>query len=182
MKACWVLLNVSWIRHPHVIRPFRHRCHRLHCRLGYVCPNFIFRLQTIRCSVLLSSGPYRLPQPFLEYLARMCTCCRHSMAAYHFLCLKIAAVWLNLLTDHVDVVSFDLSRHIWKLGKERFFHIHVSCGMDVRVWNTRRTLDSDIGWVVPHKKTINILYAYILLAYSTIMRTLRPYCSWTTRA
>jgi len=42
------------------------------------------------------------------------------MAVYHFRCLKIVGVCLNLLTDHVDLVSFDLSRHTSNLGKERF--------------------------------------------------------------
>jgi len=114
------VINIRWMRYPHVIRPFRHWCHMLDYRLGYVCPNFIFRLQTIRCSVLLSSGPHRLSQTFLEYVAWTCSCYWHSMAAYHFRFLKIAGVWLNLLTDHVAVVSFDLSRHTSKRGKERF--------------------------------------------------------------
>jgi hypothetical protein len=145
-KACCVLL--------HIFRPFRHRCHRSHFRLGHACPNFIFRLQTIHCSVLLSSKPFRWSKPFLEYLAWTCSCSRPSIAAYHFRCVTIAGVWLKLLTDHVDVVSFDLSRHTSKLGKETF-HIHVSWCKDVRVWNIRRILDSGTSWVVLHKNKIS---------------------------
>ena len=91
-KACCVLLNVSWILYPHVTSPFRHWCHRLDCRLGYVWLNSVFRLQTFRCSVLLSSGPYRLSQTFLEYLAWTCSGSRPSMGAYRFRCLQIAGL------------------------------------------------------------------------------------------
>jgi hypothetical protein len=149
------------IRYPHVIRPFRHWRHSLDSRLGCACPNFIFRLQTIRCSVLLYSGPHRLSKPYLEYLAWTFSYSRPSMAAYHFLCLKIAvcgsACWQ---TTYMQFFRPFTSHIKTRLGK--IFHIHVSCSKDVRVWNTRRTLDSDIGWVVLHKK-VTILYAYILL-------------------
>lgn len=55
------------------------------------------------------------------------------MPAYSFGCLKTAGVWPDLLAVDVVAVSFDLSCHTSKLGKDKTFCSHGNLSKDVRV-------------------------------------------------